>query len=158
MVVMLRQCCCGCTLKTGTIILGVLNALGGLGNLIQGITAASLGDSIGTEYKDTIIAVGVVLAVIGAILLLVSICLIVGAQKNNPVLLMPWMVYTIIFVIVNTVLYIVNAAQYFEMGWSTQGTGNIIGAVIYILLETYFLLVVYSLFRELRGTAPPTNA
>ena len=25
MVVMLRQCCCGCTLKTGTIILGVLN-------------------------------------------------------------------------------------------------------------------------------------
>jgi len=25
MVIMLRQCCCGCTLKTGTIILGVLN-------------------------------------------------------------------------------------------------------------------------------------
>jgi len=25
MVMMLRQCCCGCSLKTGTIILGVLN-------------------------------------------------------------------------------------------------------------------------------------
>jgi predicted metallopeptidase len=25
MVIMLRQCCCGCTLKTGTIILGALN-------------------------------------------------------------------------------------------------------------------------------------
>jgi len=25
MVIMLRQCCCGCTLKTGTIIIGVLN-------------------------------------------------------------------------------------------------------------------------------------
>jgi len=27
MVMMLRQCCCGCTLKTGTIIIGVLTAV-----------------------------------------------------------------------------------------------------------------------------------
>jgi hypothetical protein len=31
----------------------MISQLGGLGNLIQGITAASLGDSIGTEYKDS---------------------------------------------------------------------------------------------------------
>jgi len=30
--------------------------------------------------------------------------------------------------------------------------------VLFTVIETYFLLVVYSLYRELKGTAPPNHA
>jgi len=158
MVIMLRQCCCGCTLKTGTIILGVLNILGGLANLITGITTAVVGDTFDAETKQVFVGVGAVLAVIGGILLLVAICLVIGAIKENPALLVPWMVYVIIFMIANTILYILYAAEYFSVNDAANGTGNIIAALIYLLLQTYFLLVVYSLYRELKGTAPPNHA
>jgi len=158
MVVMLRQCCCGCSLKTGAIILGVLNIIGGVWNLISGIMAASVSDYFDEDTKKVLVPVGAVLAVFGAILVLVSICLIIGAQKGNPVLLVPWMVFVIVFLVANTVLYIVYAVQYFAINDTTNGAGNIIAAIIYLLLQTYFLLVVYSLYRELKGTAPPNSA
>jgi len=158
MVVMLRQCCCGCTLKTGTIILGVLNILGGLVNLITGIAAGVASDFVEGESKTVVVTVGVVLAVLGGILLLVSICLIIGAAKDNPALLVPWLVFTVVFLIVNTVLNIVSAAEYFALKDIAGGAGNLVAAAIYILLEIYFLLVVYSLYRELKGTAPPNQA
>jgi len=48
------------------------------------------------------------------------------------VLLVPWMVFVIVFIVANTVLYIVNAAQYFAMNDTTNGAGNIVGAIIYL--------------------------
>jgi hypothetical protein len=39
------------------------------------------------------------------------------------VLLIPWMVYTVIYVIVSTVLYIDRAAHSFEVGKDSEGTG-----------------------------------
>jgi hypothetical protein len=157
MVMMLRQCCCGCTLKTGTIIIGVLTILGGLGNLIGGITTAvrAADNFVDAESVQVFVGVGAVLAVLGAILLVFSVLLIIGAQNDRPSLLVPWMVYTIVFLITNTVLYIFEAAEYFSRYDNVNGAGNIVAAVIFVLLQTYFLLVVYSLYRELRGTAPP---
>jgi hypothetical protein len=52
--------------------------------------------------------------------------------QEKPVLLVPWMVYTVVFLIANTIVYIVSATQYFALGDTANGTGNIIGAVIYI--------------------------
>jgi len=45
---------------------------------------------------------------------------------------MPWMVFAIVFVVVNTVLHIFCAVQFFAMGYTANGAGCIIGAVIYI--------------------------
>jgi hypothetical protein len=52
--------------------------------------------------------------------------------QENPALLVPWMVYVIVFLVANTILSIVQAAQYFAMKDSANGAGNIIGAVIYL--------------------------
>jgi hypothetical protein len=52
--------------------------------------------------------------------------------QENPALLVPWMVYVIVFMIANTVLYIIYAAQYFSARDAVNGTGNIIGALIYL--------------------------
>jgi hypothetical protein len=55
-----------------------------------------------------------------------------SSLQGKPVLLIPWMVYTVISLIANTVLYIVRAAQFFAAGRDPEGTGCIIGTVIYI--------------------------
>ena len=52
--------------------------------------------------------------------------------QGPPALLMPWMVFTIVFLVANTVLYIVYAVRYFEMGYTVNGDGCMIVAVIYI--------------------------
>jgi hypothetical protein len=52
--------------------------------------------------------------------------------QDNPVLLIPWMVYTVLFVIAYTVLQIINAVQYFDMGYPESGAGSIVGVIIYI--------------------------
>jgi hypothetical protein len=52
--------------------------------------------------------------------------------QDKPVLLMPWMVYTVVFLILETVLYIIIAAQYFKMGLSYEGAVSLVVAVIYI--------------------------
>lgn len=154
---MLRQCCCGCTLKTGTIILGVLDAIAAAYYLISSIVVASAAiavDDKNKTYLETAATLATVLAVFSAVLLLVAICLIVGAANSKPNLLIPWMGYTIVFIVENTVVNIYYAVQYFELAEGAFGAGMIVGAVIYLLLQLYFLLVVYSLFRELRGTSP----
>jgi uncharacterized membrane protein YesL len=100
------------------------------------------------------VGVSISFAVLGAIMLLVSISLVIGAKKCIPALLVPWMVYTIVFLITNTVLYILDAAQYFAFKYIAAGTGNIVAAIIYLLLNLYFLLVVYSRYRELKDPPP----
>ncbi|PSN50980.1 hypothetical protein C0J52_08603 [Blattella germanica] len=165
MVVMLRQCCCGCTLKTGTLIIGILNALGGLGNLINGIVYAGYDyNSLeyygnGQEYIDafeTIQVIMIVILVVSAILLIVALCLIAGAVTGNPTLLLPWLVYSICYLCVNTILYIVmgSIAAGVTNGGAAAASFFVVG-LIYFALEAYFILVVYSFYRELKGTAPP---
>ena len=52
--------------------------------------------------------------------------------QENPALLVPWMVYVIVFMIATIVLYIIYAAEYFSVNNAVNGTGNIIAALIYL--------------------------
>jgi hypothetical protein len=52
--------------------------------------------------------------------------------QGNPVLLVAWMVYTIIFLIAIKILYIVTAVGFFTTGDPVSGAVYIIGAVIYV--------------------------
>ena len=60
----------------------------------------------------------------------ISICFF--CLQENPALLVPWMVYVIVFMIANTILYILYAAEYFSVNNAVNGTGNIIAALIYL--------------------------
>jgi hypothetical protein len=60
----------------------------------------------------------------------ISICFF--SLQENPALLVPWMLYVIIFIIANTVFYIIYAAEYFSINDATNGAGNIIAALIYL--------------------------
>ena len=52
--------------------------------------------------------------------------------QDNPELLVPWMVYTFVFLIGNTVLYILYAVASFSINDIAGGVGNIIAVVIYV--------------------------
>jgi hypothetical protein len=52
--------------------------------------------------------------------------------QGKPALLVPWMVFVIVFMIANTILYIIYAAQEFSAKNATNGTGNIIAALVYL--------------------------
>jgi len=52
--------------------------------------------------------------------------------QENPALLVPWMVYVIVFMIATIVLYIIYAAEYFSVNDAAIRTGNIIGAFIHL--------------------------
>jgi hypothetical protein len=52
--------------------------------------------------------------------------------QGNPALLVPWMAYTIFFLVANTALYILSAVEFFTLNDNTNGAGNIAAAVIYV--------------------------
>jgi hypothetical protein len=52
--------------------------------------------------------------------------------QNKPALLIPWMGYTLIFLVENTVANIYNAVQYFGIGQGAFGAGVIVVAIIYL--------------------------
>jgi len=52
--------------------------------------------------------------------------------QGNPSLLVPWMVYTIAFLIVNTILFIFYAVEYFTINDAENGAASIVAAVIYL--------------------------
>jgi hypothetical protein len=52
--------------------------------------------------------------------------------QNKPVLLLPWLGYTIIFIIENTAVNIYYAVQYIEIGEGAFAASAIILAIIYL--------------------------
>jgi len=52
--------------------------------------------------------------------------------QGNPVLLVSWMLYTTVFLVAITFLFIVDATQNFAIKDISAGTGNIVAALIYL--------------------------
>jgi len=50
--------------------------------------------------------------------------------QEKPALLVPWMVYTIIFLIVNTIIFIVEAVELFRANVASSGAVNIVAAIL----------------------------
>jgi len=50
--------------------------------------------------------------------------------QGKPALLVPWMVYTIVFLIVNTALYIYVGSENFSKSLTHNGSGSILGVVV----------------------------
>ena len=61
-----------------------------------------------------------------------KISIVFFCLQENPALLVPWMVYVIVFMIANTVLFIIFAAQFFSANNAANGIGIIIAALIYL--------------------------
>lgn len=153
---MLRECCCGCSLKTGTIIIGIIEAVGGFVNVVLCFIAAIEANDLKNESNvldaiDTITVTNIILGIIAALSAVLAGLLILGAKRNNTTYLVPWIVYTCFYIFAAVVSYVINTVAYIRTEEALLAGVSAFGAVLVLSIQTYFVLVVYSLYRELRG-------
>ena len=60
-----------------------------------------------------------------------KISIVFVTLQGIPALLMPWMLYTIVFLFTNTALHTQNHLRYLAIEDTTYGVGNIVAAQIY---------------------------
>jgi len=116
-------------------------------------------DAADITYKSAsgATAVGSLMIASGVLLLLSAVFLIVGALKEQASILWPWMAYMMAFIVTNSFLLIIAAAQDNESGFQALGDANAVISVVIFLFQLYFLVVVHCLYKELKGTATPDD-
>lgn len=154
---MLKQFCCGCSLTSGTIIIGIIETLGGIVSVFLNIIAAIEASEDLKNKKnvfdalDTITITNIILAIIAMLFTTLAVLLIVGAKRNYPPYLVPWMLYTCFYIFATVVTYVINTVAYAEANDTLMAGVSVMGAILTLSIQTYFVLVVYSLYCELRG-------
>lgn len=140
----LNQCCCGCTLRTGALIIGIISSIVAILDVIRFFS----------QHEDLTTALP--RFVVTIIELIVSLLLVFGAYKNNAKLLLPYLFFTIVALIVYAVLGV----------WSGLAiVANNLGAAVSIWISTavvcclalFCIWVVYSFHAELTGKLVTVN-
>ncbi|XP_042870543.1 uncharacterized protein LOC122252249 [Penaeus japonicus] len=132
--VLVNSCCCGCSLRTGSLIIAALSLIYGL---------------LGIAYSIYIVVGGVVEGWLDLALALLNvifaIILIVGVRQCRPRLVMAWVwaaVLSVILGVVLGVLYVILTESF------------VIAVIICAIsaIQAYFIVVVHSFARTLDET------
>ena len=136
---MLSKCCCCVELRTGSLVLGVLGLLGGVGQFAQGSFWGNF--LLGIFY---LIAYG---------------ALLFGAIKYNPVAVLVNLICTIIIMVLGVIVAIillVGSTQFTDSNQSGAVLSVGIGYLLGVALNAYFWVCNYSFYKELKqGTSNP---
>ncbi|KAI5694588.1 hypothetical protein M8J76_013377 [Diaphorina citri] len=148
-----ESCCCGCSLRTGAIIIAVLSIIQGISSLIEENVPHGVGKDGRTidegEFQDpawltTLFTIGYLITAICAIILLV------GIIKRSKVLMLPWLYWTVIsfvcaliYVIFTVVLLFIKVD--FLVGLAGL-VGGVIGAGVFVAGASRFIFIVVLLF------------
>ncbi|XP_077300513.1 uncharacterized protein LOC143921196 [Arctopsyche grandis] len=142
--------CCGCTsLRTGTIIIGILGILSAIFSLILMLTAY-------VEFKTIILdwlpqwLVKVIIGINLAMTVFISILLIIGAIRHNTFLMMPWVILGIMLAVGLLVSVIYTAVMFYIHEDTLNGSLWLVFGIIFVLVYIYMWLVVFSHFQEVR--------
>ena len=148
----MASCCCGCTLKTSTVIIGAIHLVSSVLVMITAVLFMTSPDAIMSYLNNVVpgwkedidtssmriqimIVAGCVLAA-GIFAAVISSCLLHGARTANKCLVKPWIVLTAI----SLALDICKIIQSFF----TLIIIDIIGSVLAWVITTYFFMVVWS--------------
>ncbi|XP_068085672.1 uncharacterized protein [Anabrus simplex] len=161
-----KQCCCGCTLKTGSIVIGILEAVGcgiGLIPVITGAAAffvfrdAPLENHHATEeliqaFRATMEALGILTTVVALIIviqLIFAIILACGANQEKPSLIYPWIIYSNVSLVLTGIFYIIIACIEIANSQVVSGVVSLFTCALFTALRIYFIIVVNSYHLEL---------
>ncbi|XP_068085819.1 uncharacterized protein [Anabrus simplex] len=162
-----EQCCCGCSLKTGSMVIGIVEAvLCGI-SLIMAIIASSaisiLRDSPWEEninatkeeiedFQSAMSALAILLIVVAVILavqVVFAILLACGAGYEKPSLIKSWIIYSIVYFVVTVIMYIVIASIAFGNNQSGSGAQSLVSCILGSALKIYYIIVVRSYHLQL---------
>ncbi|XP_077300866.1 uncharacterized protein LOC143921433 [Arctopsyche grandis] len=140
-----KTCCCGCTLETGTLIIGWLNIVFAALTIIGSIMGI-----ISPNSQNHGSTASLVLGMIaGVITLLVSIMLIIGVKRRLPKYVHYW-------ILIATISFVISLLNGIIQGIMLSVNGNVgggVGAIIVVLISgaimAYLIIVVFNFKREL---------
>ncbi|XP_072944721.1 uncharacterized protein [Epargyreus clarus] len=112
--------CCFCVeLRTGCLIIGYLNLIGSIIATIMSIMLVATGSAIVSVYHDdpdvktagvVLLVVAIITLVIVGLLLAFAIVLLIGLHKDKPGHVKCYLIYSVIFLVLSFILFIVDAA------------------------------------------------
>uniref|UniRef100_A0A1B6G5D3 Uncharacterized protein n=1 Tax=Cuerna arida TaxID=1464854 RepID=A0A1B6G5D3_9HEMI len=152
----LNSCCCGCSLKTGSKIIGWLSMIASIASLIMfGLALAGLyyieehPEKVTPENKEifdhlpALKAAAIMMIIVHIIGCILSFILLMGVYQQKAKLVLIWVMVALTCAII---AQLVNIVQLFAL-YQPANIGNI----IWFLLDLYFILVVYSFYREIQN-------
>ncbi|PSN50977.1 hypothetical protein C0J52_08601 [Blattella germanica] len=156
MTVRLHRCCLDCTLKSGATFIGAVNALGGFANILVGFMTLEAPNIPVEENEELhhafqiIKTVCIFVAILGSILLMLSGLLIYGVLKEIKLYLVLWVAYTSFYIVVFEITNVISTLVFTQTKDFLLAVYSGICATVSLPVELYFILVVYSLYCDLK--------
>ncbi|XP_046981772.1 uncharacterized protein LOC124550988 isoform X2 [Schistocerca americana] len=144
--------CCGCTLRTGSIITAVLFLVWSLAQIAAASYALFMLGNTYSVYTTWAAIDKIVIACLTyyVIEVICDIILIIGAVKDKTVLFLPWMIIQVLVDVLLAVVGVIAWAADFWYELPFDGLTISFSAGIYLFSDMYFLRVVYSYYRTLQ--------
>ncbi|XP_049789924.1 uncharacterized protein LOC126195383 isoform X1 [Schistocerca nitens] len=150
----LNHCCCGCSLQTGSILIGAYQLVRGLFEAISDLLLGIAGGRNGHGWDYLWDGFPYIEAILGILKIIAALVLIFGANKERHRLIFWCLIINVALLIIEAALFPLTIVIFFVYA-------NTIEAVITLLLglgdfglELYFLWVVFSYYRIIEERAP----
>lgn len=145
----LLSTCCGCSsLRTGSIISGILAIVLSIITIIVIFTTRVVFKTFLLDWLDSEV-VKIILVINLCMTILISTLMMVGVLKRNHYLMLPWVVLGIMIAIGLLISVIYTGVMFFIDGYVLTGVLWLIFGLLCVVILTYCWCIVYSEYFEL---------
>lgn len=144
--VLVRSCCCGCSLAQGTVGTGIVSTIESILYILLGALFLNVHfkdeDRHNTPVSETYFHnVGIYMVVQGSVVVIACICLFCAVKTRRRALLLPWLIIRGILLGLGLLGCIVLIA-------SGQNIAVTAGNILWMTLVVYLFIVVFSYYKS----------
>ncbi|KAI9561145.1 hypothetical protein GHT06_012101 [Daphnia sinensis] len=144
----LKQCCCGCSLQTGTKVIGIWFLMGATGGFIRAFSQMLASFDRDDGDRMLLDSISWMIGSIAAIAATVSV-LVAAWNNRHPVLIVPWLVLKSVSLTVGIAFVSYMAVMSTRDNGISSVIANFAVALVAAVIVSYSWLVIYSYYHEL---------
>ncbi|KAI5718381.1 hypothetical protein M8J77_020428 [Diaphorina citri] len=149
----LNSCCCGCSLRTGAIIIAVLAIIHAVFSLLEEfMPKKAKPGKMKVQEQDPAEHIGYIIGYI--VSLVVAIILLIGILKRSRKLMLPWLIVSVISVVIALIYVAFVVILLFIKVDPLMALAGLIGGLIGVAIFVYLWLVVHSYYIHLKEEEP----